>query len=213
MSRTSLKFVGTPPALHLLFNSTQWRSKYGKHQWEKIITACVCVTKIGRQRDTGCVCWQQNVYLKNSLERTPLEVRKDQTGFLGMLQRRLGRCVFPLASWNEKIFSHFSHENTKFYIRIYIRLPARRDFTWHCKLHHSWMLEMRWDSMKLSFNIFLLRKITQPASILGQTLVFFKIKMALRRTCCVDIFLIRACFTLIRGSNRTITINVNKQEQ
>ena len=38
-------------------------------------------------------------YLKNSLERTTLEVRKYQTGFLGGLGL-VGRGVFPLAGCN-----------------------------------------------------------------------------------------------------------------
>ena len=37
-----------------------------------------------------------NTYLKNSLECTALEVRKYQTGFLGL--RMVWRVVFPLAS-------------------------------------------------------------------------------------------------------------------
>lgn len=41
----------------------------------------------------------QETYLKNSLERTTLEVRKYQTGFLGGLGL-VGRGVFPLAGCN-----------------------------------------------------------------------------------------------------------------
>ena len=44
------------------------------------------------------MCPFSKTYLKNSLECTALEVRKYQTGFLGLL-RMVWRVVFPLASW------------------------------------------------------------------------------------------------------------------
>ena len=46
----------------------------------------------------GCIEKFSWTYLKNSLECTALEVRKYQTGFLGLL-RMVWRVVFPLASW------------------------------------------------------------------------------------------------------------------
>ena len=49
---------------------------------------------------TACERRGQRTYLKNSLERTTLEVRKYQTGFLGVLGLLVGRCVFPLAGCN-----------------------------------------------------------------------------------------------------------------
>ena len=47
--------------------------------------------------DDKRIAWV-DTHLKNSLERTTLEVRKYQTGFLGGLGR-LWRGVFPLAGW------------------------------------------------------------------------------------------------------------------
>ena len=46
----------------------------------------------------GCIEKFSWTYLKNSLECTALEVRKYQTGFLGLLVM-VWRVVFPLASW------------------------------------------------------------------------------------------------------------------
>ena len=51
-----------------------------------------------RNINQGITFYTFKKYLKNSLECTALEVRKYQTGFLGLL-RMVWRVVFPLASW------------------------------------------------------------------------------------------------------------------
>ena len=59
----------------------------------------VSTVKMVRETTERMSTRERDTYLKNSLERTTLEVRKYQTGFLGGLGL-VGRGVFPLAGCN-----------------------------------------------------------------------------------------------------------------
>ena len=84
-----------------------------------------------RNINQGITFYTFKKYLKNSLECTALEVRKYQTGFLGLL-RMFGRVIFfPLASCKIRT------NDWNFFCQITISKPSELKIRKKCNLLHK----------------------------------------------------------------------------